>query len=376
MKKKRILAGALALALLAGCGSAKPGADADDLAYQAADLKRDSALLTVDGETVTAEEYLFWLVNAISQRKKLGSLANDSAWEETLNGTPTAQALKDDALQTAKLYRIIRTRAEAAGVELTEEQRQEISEQKEAVTQQVGGEEALQALLDKQCISLDAYSALNEVAYLDMGLCETMDDLDAFMEEQGSYAAKHILLSTRKLNEAGNGYEPMSDEEKAQVLEKAEDLRRQLRESGDSEVLFDELMNQYSEDGRDSSGNLYAPEGYTYIYAGQMVAPFEEGAKALAVGEISELVESDFGYHIILRIVPDADSAKQHKLSILTQQWMDEAEVVTTAAYDALDPHDFYVRLQNLLEARENARAAQASPGAETSPEASPAASG
>ena len=67
MKKSRLIAGALALTLLAGCGAA---ADPDDMAYQAAELKRDSEIITVDGQAIPAEEYLFWLLMQIKNTKK------------------------------------------------------------------------------------------------------------------------------------------------------------------------------------------------------------------------------------------------------------------------------------------------------------------
>ena len=74
MNWKPIVSGALALALMAGCAAP---ADPDDLAYQAADIKRDAQLLTVAGQAVTAETYLFWLLSAISQQQYYGNLSGD-----------------------------------------------------------------------------------------------------------------------------------------------------------------------------------------------------------------------------------------------------------------------------------------------------------
>ena len=106
MKKTRWIAGAMALTLLAGCSSA---ADPNDLAYQTADVKRDSELLTVDGVGVPAEEYLFWLSNAIYQEKNYGGLADDSAWQETLwDGSNTTEALKaEDATLQAEIEALL-----------------------------------------------------------------------------------------------------------------------------------------------------------------------------------------------------------------------------------------------------------------------------
>lgn len=165
---------------------------------------------------------------------------------------------------------------------------------------------------------------------------------------------------------------------------KANEMRQQLRDAGDSEELFDQLMNEYSEDGRDADGNLYAPDGYGLAYAGQMVPEFENGALALEVGQISEPIATAYGYHIIMRIPLDQEQlddmvssycTPEYKLQMITEEWISQAEVVTTTAYDELDPKAFYDRLTAITEAREAARKAaqSAAPTEEVEPEASPA---
>lgn len=51
-----------------------------------------------------------------------------------------------------------------------------------------------------------------------------------------------------------------ADEFNAQQKALAEDLLSQLQASDDMEALFDQLMNEYSEDGRDSDGSLARPQ--------------------------------------------------------------------------------------------------------------------
>ncbi len=63
---------------------------------------------------------------------------------------------------------------------------------------------------------------------------------------------------------------------------------------------FEALMEEYNEDPGESSG------GYTFG-RGVMVPEFEEAAFALGYNEISDVVESEYGYHIIKRIVGTAE---------------------------------------------------------------------
>lgn len=383
MKRNGLIAGALALTLLAGCsgGGGKLMADADDIAYQAADIRRDAELLTVDGKTVPAERYLFWLATSIQTAQQYIALDTDEDWAEIMSdGLTVAQAMKADALETVKLYQVVEAKAEELGVALTAEQQEEMDKQLQQVIEQLGGEEEFQAHLDSMCISRESFVNMNRVYFLNQGIKEKLEadgtltvtqaDRDQvaeeLKEEAGLYAAKHILLSTRRTNADGT-YEDYTEEEKAAVEERAKTMRQRIRENGDSEEFFDELMNEFSEDGRDENGNLYAPDGYGLVYAGQMVPEFEEGALALKEGEIGEPVATAYGYHIIMRIPLDQEELGQmveqyctpdYKLQQLSEEWVKNAKVTTTDAYEALDPKAFYDRLTAINEARQAAREA------------------
>ena len=61
-------------------------------------------------------------------------------------------------------------------------------------------------------------------------------------------------------------------------------------------------------------------------------------------------MESEFGYHIILRLDPATSKAFREnyssaKLREMEQQWVDEADIKTTETYDTLSVADFYDKL-------------------------------
>ena len=60
------------------------------------------------------------------------------------------------------------------------------------------------------------------------------------------------------------------------------------------EITFEDAAKEYSEDVTASEGGELG-----YFSAGQMVPEFETAASALEVGEISDVVKTDYGYHII-----------------------------------------------------------------------------
>lgn len=92
---------------------------------------------------------------------------------------------------------------------------------------------------------------------------------------------RHILLKTTDMN----------PQQEAAVKAKAEGLLKQIRGGAD----FAELAKKYSEDpGSASKGGEY--DG---VVRGQMVPEFEKEAFALKPGQVSDLVKTQYGYHII-----------------------------------------------------------------------------
>lgn len=369
-----LLAGMMLTGALSGCES-KPAAD--DVTYQLTGIARDAVLLKVNGEPVTAEEYFFQLGQDISYMQQLGALSGEDPWgQELAEGKTLADYVKEDALQLVKYYEVIQSKAEEYGVTVTDEQKAELEEQFAQLEQNLAGQGAtIQMATEAQGISEQGFRTFMEESYLVGNLFDklseeggplvpTDESMAAYLEESGTYRVKHILLSTRHENEDGS-YTAFSAEEEAQVKAEAEALTAELRAAGDQEALFDEKMKERSDDGRDANGDLYAPEGYTAV-PGQMVAEFEEASLALAVGEISDPVKSEFGYHIILRLNADTEETRasypEDRFRQLTNEWVEDAKVETEAAYDTVDPKDYYTKLTARAEEIRNEMQADQTP--------------
>lgn len=144
--------------------------------------------------------------------------------------------------------------------------------------------------------------------------------------------ASHILISAAKSA-------PAADREKA--LAKANDLLKRVRANPGS---FAEVAKANSQD----PGS--APKGgdLDFFARGAMVKPFEDAAFSLKAGDISDVVESDFGYHIIQ--LTEVKLPKQRSFEELrpmiendlkTQQaqrkYAELAEVFTNTVYEQSD---------------------------------------
>jgi len=94
--------------------------------------------------------------------------------------------------------------------------------------------------------------------------------------------ARHILIGV---------VENASDKEKADAKAKADSILAQLKQGGD----FAKLASQYSDD----PGSKHNGGDLGFFTRGQMVKPFDEAVFKLKPGQISAVVETRFGYHII-----------------------------------------------------------------------------
>lgn len=116
----------------------------------------------------------------------------------------------------------------------------------------------------------------------------TEEEMAEFYEENkeqfrtpASITASHILLSF----EEGD-----TDEQKADKKAKLESLKVELEDGAD----FAELAKEHSTGPSGPKGGELGT-----FSKGQMVPPFEEAAFALNPGDISDVVETRFGYHLI-----------------------------------------------------------------------------
>lgn len=141
------------------------------------------------------------------------------------------------------------------------------------------------------------------------------DEHPAKFEQPEMVRAAHILLSTRdpKTNQ------PLSDEQKAAKHKEMEGILKRARAGED----FAKLAEEYSDDpGSKNNGGEYT------FPRGRMVPEFEAAAFSLKTNQISDIVTTQFGYHIIklLEKIPakkiEFDKVADNIKEGLTQQKM------------------------------------------------------
>lgn len=138
----------------------------------------------------------------------------------------------------------------------------------------------------------------------------------------------------------------LSSESKAKARQKAEEVLALAKKGGD----FAELAKRYSED----PGSAKNGGDLGYFEKGTMVPPFERAAFVLNPGQVSDIVETDFGYHIIkVEEKTDKGVKARHILIMLKPSEEDMLKTVqklNTIRQKALSGEDFSKLVQEYSE--------------------------
>lgn len=109
-----------------------------------------------------------------------------------------------------------------------------------------------------------------------------IENLDQF-KTAAQVRAEHILICHNE------SFRCESNITKAEALAKMEDIKARL-----SNTSFEDLAKEYSQDpSAETGGDL------GYFEKGQMVQPFEDAAFTTPVGNVSDIVETQYGYHLV-----------------------------------------------------------------------------
>ena len=275
----------------------------------AASKKYDGSAVvaTVNGTEVTWKLY-YYLLGSLTSQYVNYSMAIPDFTTDMGDGTTLQDAMREAIEARMKYYTVAIAEAEERG--LSDTVNAEVEEQWQSMIERFGGLDALMEAIDqgyldeptyRQLLATNAaFNAIMVDSYGTAGEKLTDEDVLAWANDNDYLHCKHILFLTQ--NDDGTD---KTDEEKAEIRKEAEATLEELRAlEGDRETMmarFDALMAE-----ADDPGMTTFPDGYTFT-SNQMVQEFEDGTRALEDYAISDIVETSYGYHIILRLPLDPD---------------------------------------------------------------------
>ncbi|MEZ7725519.1 peptidylprolyl isomerase [Gemella sanguinis] len=192
-----------------------------------------------------------------------------------------------------------------------------IDEQLKKAQEQYGGKDKFEQILKQQGFTLDKYKdglkvkaaqtlMINEYAGI------TEDKIkESYEKNKHQYHLAHILISV-KSNSNPNG---LSDEE---AKKKAEEVLKKVKDGGD----FASLAKEYSNDTENASsgGDL----GWSSKENTKFVSEFSNAAYSLNKDQVSDVVKTPFGYHII-KVLDTKDSSYDELKTSLEERAAEQA---------------------------------------------------
>lgn len=193
---------------------------------------------------------------------------------------------------------------------------------------QYGGKDQFESMLKQQGMTLDDYKEQKRLsAYQKQLLNDKIKVSDKEIKDD-TKKASHILIKVK----SDSDKEGLSDK-KAKA--KAEKIQKEVEKNPNK---FDEIAKKESMDAASSKkgGSL------GYVIKGQMVDKFDKALFKLKEGQISDIVKTEYGYHIIKADKED-DFNKQKsqlKTKIIEQKVQKNPKLLTNAYKDLLKEYN------------------------------------
>ena len=244
----------------------------------------DKNAALVNGVAISMEQYNKELNIKLDRVSQQGQQMSDDQ---------TAK-LKDNILDSLIEREILYQQSQKAGIKITD---QTIDDQLAAIKKRFPSETEYKNALGKMNLSEDEVKLQimrglyirelieqqisSKVVITDEESKAYYDKNPQMFKQPAQIKASHILIKVdAKADEA----------QKAEARKKIEEVQQKLKEGGD----FAALAKEYSEGPSNAKGGDLG-----YFKRGQMVKPFEDAAQALKPNEVSDVVETRFGYHLI-----------------------------------------------------------------------------
>lgn len=259
---------------------------------------------TVNGEEITDFDIKYYIYTEASAYASENSISEDQIgdydWDQEVDGKKLSDTIREKALKDAIGEVITLQKGAANQITLDETTANQIATQISTLKATYGEDGLALRARTMGVSSVKQYEKMyKKVMTLQSVQQDIEDNADKYYPEDksvlndykqdGKASVKHILIKTDSSSSTGDDNVDAQPQEDKKA--KAQEILDRIKNGED----FDALMKEFNEDTSETE------KGYTFT-EGQMQPEFEAAAFALNIDEVSDLVETTFGYHIIKRI--------------------------------------------------------------------------
>ena len=293
----------------------------DNTVIIVSDLNK-TPIATVNGEDISVGYFNFMLSQVEAYAMQSFNCTADEIkriWNSTLGSTSFGEYMASTTLEQCVYTRANAIKAKNRGIKLSSSDKNVIKANIKKIADAYG--DVFEQYMKKMGTTPEAIEQFYEDnIYAEKYYDVLFDDAQMSEKESKKYLdtnyirAKHILFSTVD----ANTNQPLSAEKIASKKALAESTLTKIK-SGHN---FDNLVKELGED----PGAAQNPNGYLFT-KGDMVKEFENAAYALSIDGVSEIVESQYGYHIIKR-VSNGTYSEQEIAQVSTELAVDKVSAV------------------------------------------------
>lgn len=261
----------------------------------------EDEVFRIEKSSCTLAEIMVYMTNMKNQYEEA---YGKEIWNSSYNGETLEENIKNTVLARIARIKAMNLLAQEQGVALSQEELDKAAEAGRIYFASLNGTERELMGVDEALITrmYEEYALATKVyEYLIADINPEISD-----DEARTITVQHILIKTYSVNE-NNEAVPYSEMDKREAYQRALEVYRRARNGEE----FAGLIAEYSED-----------ENASYSFGkGSFEKAFEEAAFNLGTGEISGIVETAQGYHIIKCISTfDRDETDRNKMKIVEQR--------------------------------------------------------
>lgn len=242
----------------------------------------------------------------------------------SLNMT-VGEYLKQQAVEELKILTALERIAEDNNISLSDEDHEELEENKEEVISNVGGKSEFKKLLRKNNITEAAYdkfyyiNKLYDKVFEELYSSGKKNDLTTEEKESAKeeYFEKYLKIQQIVLSkiDVSTGSD-LSDT----IINQKETLANSILTETINGADFEDLIIKYSEEAQEKGNNTY------YYAKGDLLENIESVVVGLGTGSISDVIETDYAFHIVKRLELDDSKLENYYDIVRNNKLVDDIQ--------------------------------------------------